>query len=69
MNTIKWIGTAASIAGAFTLAGGAIIAGYSLFLIGSISWICAGVLSKDNPIIVLNMAFFLANVLGFVNNW
>lgn len=64
---IKWIGTIASIIGAFLVASQIILLGYSAFIIGSLSWLIIGVRSKDSALIMLNGVFFLANLLGLYN--
>lgn len=67
MNLIKWIGTITSIIGAFTVANGIYTIGYSMFIIGSISWLYTGIRVRDNALITLNSIFFLANIMGLYN--
>ncbi len=64
---IKWAGTIASIIGSFLVAGKILILGYCLFMIGSISWLVIGALTKDKPMIILNGFFLSANILGLYN--
>lgn len=67
MNTqkvISWIGTISSIVGAFLMAFGIVKLGYVCFSLGSISWLIIGVTKKDNPLIILNGTFFVANIIG-----
>lgn len=64
---IKWIGTIASIIGAFMVASQIVLFGYILFIAGSVSWLIIGIRSKDNAMITLNGVFFLANLLGLYN--
>ena len=66
MNKIAWLGTMASIIGAFLMAFGIILAGYTCFTIGSISWLFVGIVRKDNSLITLNGTFFVANIIGLV---
>lgn len=66
VNKIEWIGTISSIIGAFIVAFGFMLAGYSFFLIGSASWLYVGIKQQNRPLITLNSTFFLANVIGFV---
>lgn len=67
MNLIKWLGTITSIIGAFTVANGLYTVGYSMFIIGSISWLYTGIRARDNALITLNGIFFLANIMGLYN--
>ena len=64
MKLISWFGTVASIAGAFLMAFGIIQAGYICFSLGSVSWLTVGITKKDNPLIILNGTFFVANIIG-----
>ena len=62
---LKWLGTISSIIGSFTVAFGYMLPGYSLFMIGSISWLVVAYISRDKPLAVLNGFFFAANIVGF----
>jgi uncharacterized membrane protein YdbT with pleckstrin-like domain len=64
---ISWLGTMASIIGAFLVASQIVFVGYLAFIIGSASWLFVGFKRKDNSLIVLNGVFFLANMLGIYN--
>ena len=67
-NTMKltgWLGTIASIVGSFLVALQFMIVGYSCFLVGSIAWLLIGIHRSDKPLVVLNGAFLLANLIGF----
>jgi hypothetical protein len=66
---IKWLGTLTSIIGSFLVANRVFLLGYTLFLIGSISWLVIGIKSKDKPLVLLNGVFFTANIMGFYNAW
>jgi uncharacterized protein with PQ loop repeat len=67
MKTVSWIGTIASIIGSFTLAFKFALAGYILFVIGSVSWLYVGIVRRESPLIMLNGAFLLANLIGLYN--
>ena len=68
IQKIEWIGTLSSIIGAFIVAFGFMLAGYSFFLVGSVSWLYVGFKQQNKPLMVLNFTFFLANVVGFVRS-
>ena len=65
MKIIGWLGTIASIVGSFLVALQFMLVGYSCFLVGSIAWLYVGVTRGDKPLMVLNGAFLLANLIGF----
>jgi hypothetical protein len=67
INKISWLGTMASIIGAFIVASKLFFLGYCFFIIGSLSWLLVGFSRKDKSLIVLNGTFFLANILGLYN--
>jgi hypothetical protein len=67
MNKIGWFGTVTSIIGSFTVALHFMLAGYVLFLAGSISWFCVGLYRRDWSIAVLNGFFLTANMIGLYN--
>ena len=64
---LKWTGTIASVIGSFTLAAGFAIMGYTLFLLGSAAWLAVGIRARDRALVILNLFFFAANILGFYN--
>jgi len=66
LNKIEWLGTVSSIIGAFIVAFGIMLVGYSFFMVGSVSWLYVGIKQHNRPLITLNATFFLANVIGFV---
>ena len=68
ITKISWIGTMASIIGAFIVASKLFLIGYCFFIVGSVSWLIVGYVRKDNSLIVLNGTFFLANLLGLANS-
>jgi nicotinamide riboside transporter PnuC len=64
MKKISWIGTIASVIGSFVVAFGAMLAGYSLFIVGSVSWLIVAAKRRDVSLAVLNGFFFMANLIG-----
>lgn len=68
INKISWLGTIASIIGAFVVASQLFFVGYCFFIVGSVSWLAVGIVRKDKSLIVLNGTFFVANILGFYNS-
>jgi uncharacterized protein with PQ loop repeat len=68
INKISWLGTIASIIGAFVVASKLFFIGYCFFMVGSVSWLIVGIVRKDKSLIVLNGTFFIANILGFFNS-
>lgn len=64
---IKWFGTVTSIIGSFLVAGMLPEIGYIFFILGSASWLAAGIAEKDNALITLNLVFFIANIMGIIN--
>lgn len=63
-NKLSWIGTVASIAGAWLMPLGFVGFAYVCFAAGSCTWLTIGAIDKNKPLIVLNLAFFGANCLG-----
>jgi hypothetical protein len=64
---LKWFGTATSIIGAFLVAGMLPHIGYIFFVLGSFSWLIVGISTKDNALMILNLVFFIANIVGIIN--
>ena len=65
-KTISWIGTGASIAGAFFVALQYPLPGYLLFSVGTFAWMYVGIKNKDVPLVTLNCVFMCANIIGIV---
>lgn len=65
---IAWIGTISSVFGAFLVANGFFILGYTLFIIGSLSWAVVGLKRRDMALFWLNAIFLSANIMGIWNN-
>lgn len=66
---IAWCGTITSVLGSFLVAFGILQAGYVLFLVGSISWLLVAVRRCDRALGMLNLVFFIANLVGLLRNW
>lgn len=64
MKIISWIGTISSIVGSFTVALQSLMLGYTLFLVGSVSWLYVAIRQKNMSLGVLNATFLCANILG-----
>ena len=67
MKYIAWLGTVASIIGAFLVAFHIIFMGYCAFIVGSTAWLYIGITKKDSALYTLNGTFFLANIIGLIN--
>ena len=67
LKFIEWLGTATAVAGSFAVALHWFLPGYALFLIGAGSWLTAGFVTRNKPLIALNMAFLIANIIGGYN--
>lgn len=61
---VSWLGTIASILGAFLMAFGHLQSGYCFFTVGSASWLAIGFIARDRALLTLNATFFVANVIG-----
>jgi len=61
---VKWLGMASNVLGAFLVAFGIMLAGYTAFIIGSILWVCIGLGSKDKPLVIQSAIFLVANIIG-----
>lgn len=64
MKILAWIGTVASILGAYLVAMQFPMIGYVAFSIGSSTWLIVGAQRKDHALIVMNATFFVANLIG-----
>jgi hypothetical protein len=67
IKAASWIGTWASLLGSFIVACHWFLSGYVCFLVGCICWLFVAVKNQDNALLVLNMGFLLANVIGLYN--
>ena len=67
MNKIGWLGTVTSVIGSFTVALHFALAGYLLFIVGSISWLFVAIVRRDKSLAVLNGFFLAANLIGVYN--
>lgn len=64
LKPLEWLGTIASVIGSFVVALGMLKIGYSLFILGSVCWLIAGIATKNVALYVLNGFFLLANLIG-----
>lgn len=69
MNWAAWIGTSASIIGAFAVALGFAGLGYVAFTLGSLLWFALGLLRGDKALALLNAVFFCANIVGLYRSF
>ena len=62
----KWIGTIFGVVGAALIALNIAVSGWGfvLFLVSSVSWTVAGVMMRENSLILLNVVFTAINLLG-----
>lgn len=67
ITILSWIGTISSVFGSFAVAMGFFKFGYINFLVGSACWLWVGFSRREKPLIVLNLVFLLANILGVYN--
>lgn len=67
LESTKWLGTIASVAGAFILAIKYPVTGYSFFVLGSGAWFIVGFWTKDKAMITLNAFFLAADFVGLYN--
>lgn len=65
---IAWIGTLTNVFGAFAVALGFMLPGYSTFLVGSITWAGIAWRRKDKALLTLNLVFFCANIVGLTRS-
>lgn len=69
-NTLKivsWLGTLTSIAGAFLVANGIFLQGYSIFATGAILWLIVAKIQKNAAMFFLELVFLIANINGIYN--
>lgn len=65
---IAWVGTIASIVGAFLVAFGIVLSGYLAFTLGASAWVIVALLRKDKPLFILNATFLCANIVGLTRS-
>ena len=61
---IKWLSTIFSVLGAFMVANGFYLYGYSFFILGGVGWGYIGYISKDNALCTMQGIFLMANIMG-----
>ena len=66
-KALSWIGTGASIAGSFAVAGHRLVVGYIAFLLGCVALLTVFLKDKNWSMIVLQCFFMVANVIGLYN--
>lgn len=66
LNACKWIGTAATIAGALATAGGFDPINIIAFNVGSVFWLLAAVRMKDAPLMAVNAGLLGIYALGAI---
>ena len=70
LPTIKWVGTLTGAAGALLISLNIPESGWAfvLFLLSSLSWTCAGLMSKDSALWSLNLVFVVIDIVG-ISRW
>lgn len=66
-KTLSWTGTGCSILGSFAVAGHLFLAGYIAFLVGAAALLTVFVRDRNWSMIVLQLFFMVANVIGLYN--
>ncbi len=68
LQPIKWTGTGTGILGALLIAANVPLSGWGfvLFLVSSLAWTGAGLLTREPSLVALNATFTAINVLGIV---
>ena len=66
LGPAKWTGTLAGIGGAILIALNMDVSGYGflLFLASSLLWCAAGVVQRDDSLILLQGTFVIINIIG-----
>lgn len=64
---VAWIGTISTVTGALLVASGIFNYGYTLFLIGAVSWFAVAVFKRDTALGCLNACYIIINIYGFLN--
>lgn len=66
LEPAKWLGTLSGIAGAILVALNMEVSGYGflLFLASSLLWCAAGVVQRDDSLILLQATFVVINIIG-----
>lgn len=68
LKIVSWLGTLTSIAGAFLVANGVFLEGYSIFATGAILWLIVAKLQKNAAMFFLELVFLIANINGIIYN-
>lgn len=67
LKCISWFGTVTSILGAFLVANGIFLHGFSVFAVGAICWLFVARMQNNNAMFVLELVFLTANINGVLN--
>ncbi|HEY4112906.1 MAG TPA: DUF6552 family protein [Rhizomicrobium sp.] len=64
----KWISTALQLTGCAIVALKLPFSGFAfpIMLVGSLGWMAVGLIARDRPLVVLNLAYSATNILGIV---
>ena len=69
LKCISWFGTVTSILGAFLVANGVFLHGFSVFAVGAICWLIVAKLQHNAAMFFLELVFLTANINGIINNF
>ncbi len=67
LKYISWVATILSVFGAFMVANGINLFGYTAFILGSVGWGYIGLVNKDNALTTMQGIFLMANIMGLYN--
>lgn len=67
LKYISWAATVLSVLGAFMVANGINLLGYTCFILGSFGWGYIGLVNKDNALTTMQGIFLMANIMGLYN--
>ena len=68
LKIISWLGTIASVIGAFLVANGIFLIGYCIFASGAILWLIVAKMQKNEAMFFLELVFLIANINGIIIN-
>jgi hypothetical protein len=68
MNIIRWLATTVILSGAIMAALGFVPQCFLLLSLGSILWSFVAYKDTDYPLLVLNIAMTVLNIIAYVNN-
>ena len=67
LKYISWTATVLSVLGAFMVANGINLLGYTCLILGSLGWGYIGIVNKDNALTTMQGIFLMANIMGLHN--